>query len=150
LTEYFSLDVEFGFIDGPEDAIQLERELLTDIFENLNSRCGNIIRKYRREPLPSMLETPCWELDSCLEMLRSKFGRTDLLDDLDPEANANFANLQNKRADSLQCSFLDFRLRRARSTPPRAGRRAPRAVSICYSKGLKSQLEASVCTGAKI
>ena len=55
LTEYLSLDVEFGFIDGPEDVIQLERELLTDIFENLNSRYGNILRKYRREPLPSML-----------------------------------------------------------------------------------------------
>ena len=27
LTEYYSLDVEFGFIDGPEDVIQLEREL---------------------------------------------------------------------------------------------------------------------------
>ena len=36
LTEYYSLDVEFGFIDGPEDVIQLERELLTDMFEKLN------------------------------------------------------------------------------------------------------------------
>src|SRR5580658_9447269 len=67
-----------------------------------------------------------------------------------PKENANFANLQNKRTDSLPCSFLDFRLRRARSTPPRGGRGAPRAVSTYYSKGLKSQLEASVCTGAKI
>jgi len=27
LTEYYSLDLEFGFIDGPEDVIQLEREV---------------------------------------------------------------------------------------------------------------------------
>lgn len=32
LTEYYSLDLEFGFIDGPEDVIQLERELLSFIF----------------------------------------------------------------------------------------------------------------------
>jgi nondiscriminating aspartyl-tRNA synthetase len=35
LTEYYSLDVEFGFIEGPEEIIQLERELLTFIFERL-------------------------------------------------------------------------------------------------------------------
>ena len=32
LTEYYSLDLEMGFIDGPEDVIELERELLTFIF----------------------------------------------------------------------------------------------------------------------
>ena len=47
LTEYYSLDVEFGFIDGPEDVIQFERELLTDMFENLNRKYGNVIEKYR-------------------------------------------------------------------------------------------------------
>ena len=36
LTEYYSLDVEFGFIDGPEDVMQLERELLDSIFARLN------------------------------------------------------------------------------------------------------------------
>jgi nondiscriminating aspartyl-tRNA synthetase len=36
LTEYYSLDVEWGFIDGP-DVIQLERELRTDMFESLKS-----------------------------------------------------------------------------------------------------------------
>lgn len=38
LTEYYSLDLEIGFIDGPEDVIQLERELLTFIFEKLNDK----------------------------------------------------------------------------------------------------------------
>ena len=50
LTEYYSLDVEFGFIDGPEDVIQLERELLTDMFENLNRQYGRVIKKYRGSP----------------------------------------------------------------------------------------------------
>jgi nondiscriminating aspartyl-tRNA synthetase len=33
LTEYYSLDLEMGFIDGPEDVIELERRLLAFIFE---------------------------------------------------------------------------------------------------------------------
>jgi nondiscriminating aspartyl-tRNA synthetase len=86
LTEYYSLDVEFGFIDGPEDVIQLERELLTDIFENLNRQHGEVLKRYRADRLPSMLEVPCWEFNACLEMLQSEFGRRDLEDDLDPEA----------------------------------------------------------------
>src|SRR3984885_4607003 len=79
LTEYLSLDVEFGFIDGPEEVIQLERELLTDIFSQLNTLYGGVIGKYRTDPLPSMLNVPCWEFDACLEMLKDEFGRTDLI-----------------------------------------------------------------------
>src|SRR5262249_3778558 len=93
LTEYYSLDVEFGFIDGPEDGIQLERELLTDMFEDLNKKHGDTILKYRTELLPSMLDAVCWEFDSCLEMLRAEFGRTDLEDDLDPEAERQLCEL---------------------------------------------------------
>jgi len=61
LTECYSLDVEFGFIDGPEDVIQFERELLTDMFDTLNREHGQLIDKYRTDRLPSMLEVPCWE-----------------------------------------------------------------------------------------
>ena len=86
LTEYYSLDVEFGFIDGPEDVIQLERELLTDIFQDLNREWAPVLGRYRQDALPSMLDVPCWEFEACLEMLRAEFGRADLSDDLDPEA----------------------------------------------------------------
>ncbi len=93
LTEYYSLDVEFGFIDGPEDVIQLERELLTDMFAQLNTLYGDVIGKYRADPLPSMLNVPCWEFESCLEKLRVKFGRTDIADDLDPEGERQLCEL---------------------------------------------------------
>jgi nondiscriminating aspartyl-tRNA synthetase len=98
LTEYYSLDVEFGFIDGPEDVIQFERELLTDIFENLNQKHGEVIRKYRADLLPSMLGVPCWEFDECLRILQTEFGRTDLEQDLDPLAERQLcerASLEN-------------------------------------------------------
>jgi nondiscriminating aspartyl-tRNA synthetase len=105
LTEYYSLDVEFGFIDGPEDVTQFERELLTDMFENLNRKYGHVIQKYRAQLLPSMLDVPCWEFDACLDMLRAKFGRTDLEDDLDPEAERQLCELA-ERATGIPAVFV--------------------------------------------
>ena len=105
LTEYYSLDVEFGFIDGPEDVIQFERELLSDMFENLNRRFGSVLGKYRTDPLPSMLRVPCWEFGECLEMLRSEFGRGDLTDDLDPEAERQLCE-RARRETGIPAAFV--------------------------------------------
>jgi nondiscriminating aspartyl-tRNA synthetase len=96
LTEYYSLDLEFGFIDGPEDVIQLERELLTYIFDRVNKDCASLLSLYRKEPLPSMLEVPCWEFEKCLELLKERFNRTDLTDDFDPEAERQLCQLAEK------------------------------------------------------
>ena len=96
LTEYYSLDLEFGFIDGPEDVIQLERELLTYIFDRVNKDCASLLSLYRKQPLPSMLEVPCWEFEKCLELLKERFNRTDLTDDLDPEAERQLCQLAEK------------------------------------------------------
>jgi nondiscriminating aspartyl-tRNA synthetase len=96
LTEYYSLDLEFGFIDGPEDVIQLERELLTYIFDRTNKDCASLLSSYREQPLPSMLEVPCWEFEKCREVLKERFNRTDLTDDLDPEAERQLCQLAEK------------------------------------------------------
>jgi nondiscriminating aspartyl-tRNA synthetase len=96
LTEYYSLDLEFGFIDGPEDVIQLERELLTYIFDRANKDCASLLSSYRKQPLPSMLEVPCWEFEKCREVLKERFNRTDLTDDLDPEAERQLCQLAEK------------------------------------------------------
>ena len=86
LTEYYSLDLEMGFIDGPEDVIQVERELLTYIFKNLNDAYAEQLAHYRSSPLPSMLNVPIWEFGECVERLRARSPGSDLVDDLDPEA----------------------------------------------------------------
>jgi nondiscriminating aspartyl-tRNA synthetase len=96
LTEYYSLDLEFGFIDGPEDVIQLERELLTYIFDRVNKDCASLLSLYRKQALPSVLEVPCWEFEKCLELLKEGFNRTDLTDDLDPEAERQLCQLAEK------------------------------------------------------
>src|SRR5262249_18295541 len=93
LTEYYSLDFEIGFIDGPEDVIQMERELLTYMFERLNREYAHLLKQHQLEPLPSMLRVPMWEFSACLERLQERYGRTDLTDDLDPEAERQLCGL---------------------------------------------------------
>jgi nondiscriminating aspartyl-tRNA synthetase len=89
LTEYYSLDLEMGFIDGPEDVIQVECELLTFMFDKLNTEHAATLARYRPAPLPSMLNVPTWDFAECVNRL----GRTDLGDDLDPEAERQLCRL---------------------------------------------------------
>jgi len=93
LTEYYSLDLEIAFIDGPEDVIQLERELLSFIFAKLNDENASLLERFRSEPLPSMLEVPIWDFDECIRRLRDRFSRTELTDDLDPAAERQLCSM---------------------------------------------------------
>lgn len=110
LTEYYSLDLEFGFIDGPEDVIQLERELLTYIFDRINKDYANVVSSCRKQPLPSMLRVPCWEFGKCLELLRESFNRNDLSDDLDPEAERQLCQLAERDTGIAALFVLGFPL----------------------------------------
>jgi nondiscriminating aspartyl-tRNA synthetase len=82
LTEYYSLDLELGFIDSVRDVIELEKELLTYIFQGLNEKFASTLQK----PLPNMREAPVWTFQDSVERLRKEHARTDLTDDLDGEA----------------------------------------------------------------
>lgn len=77
LTEYVSLDVELAFTERAEDLIELERELLSEMFEALNAEFGpaGIVA-----PLPTLERAPVWEFGECLERLGRPGGA-----DLDPE-----------------------------------------------------------------
>ena len=123
LTEYYSLDLEMGFIDGPEDVIALERELLCWIFEQLNRHHWDLLGQYRRTALPSLAEAPVWEFDECLELLAREHGTGHLRDDLDPEAERRLCALAAKRAGVPAVFVIGF---------PGAGRpfySAPRAAT---------------------
>lgn len=108
LTEYYSLDLEFGFIDGPEDVIELERRLLTYIFEELNRHCSDTLRRYRSTPLPSMLAVPVWDFRECLERLASAHGTAHLSDDLDPEAERRLCALAKAQTGVPAVFVLGF------------------------------------------
>ena len=133
LTEYYSLDVEFGFIDGTEDVIQFERELLTDMFDNLNRKYADVIKKYRGDLLPSMLDVPCWEFEACLEMLRADFGRTDLEDDLDPEAERQLCERARQETGVPAVFVLGFPLKsRPFYTAPRGSHGAASSFDLLF------------------
>jgi nondiscriminating aspartyl-tRNA synthetase len=110
LTEYYSLDFEMGFIDGPEDVIQLERELLTYVFEQLNRSCEPMLQRFRNKPLPAMLEVPTWTFEECMDRLRRGFGRSDLVDDLDPEAERQLCRMAEEEAGVPAVFVLGFPL----------------------------------------
>ena len=133
LTEYYSLDVEFGFIDGPEDVIQLERELLTHIFNTLNTEMSETLAAYRAEPLPSMLSVPCWEFSNCLELLRTHFHRNDLADDLDPEAERQLCQLAQRETGIAAVFVLGFPLAgRPFYTAPRGADGAANSFDLLF------------------
>src|SRR5215813_6208527 len=133
LTEYYSLDLEFGFIDGPEDVIQLECELLTYIFENINEHFGDLLGLYREQPLPSMLKVPCWEFAGCLELLKQNFNRTDLSDDLDPEAERQLCHLAEKDCGVPAVFVLGFPLSgRPFYTAPRGASGAASSFDLLF------------------
>jgi nondiscriminating aspartyl-tRNA synthetase len=106
LTEYYSLDFEMGFIDGPEDVIQLERELLTYIFDRLNAESASVLGRYGRGPLPSMMTVPIWTFGECLERLE----RPDLVDDLDPDAERRLCQLAERDHGVAAVFVLGFPL----------------------------------------
>jgi nondiscriminating aspartyl-tRNA synthetase len=98
LTEYYSLDLEMGFIDGPEDIIQLERQLLTFMFEKLNEEF--------RTTLPSMQDVPIWTFEECLQRLK----RNDLIDDLDPDAERQLCRIAEEECGVPAVFVLGFPL----------------------------------------
>ena len=125
LTEYYSLDLEMGFIDGPEDVIQLERELLSYIFERLNTDYKETLAKFRTSPLPSMMNVPIWTFDECLDRMRLKFGRNDLVDDLDPEGERQLCRMAEEECGVSAVFVLGFPLAaRPFYTHPRTETRA--------------------------
>ena len=110
LTEYYSLDLEVGFIDGPEDVIQIERELLTYMFNRLMNEHGDILLQYGIQSLPTMLDVPTWEFSRCLELLKEHFGRADLTDDLDPEGERQLCALAEKETGVPAVFVIGFPL----------------------------------------
>jgi nondiscriminating aspartyl-tRNA synthetase len=109
LTEYYSLDLEMGFINGPEDVIDVEREVLTEMFENVRQEFGERLSQFDAY-LPSMLGVPVWTFDECLDRLRRVHGRTDLVDDLTPEAERQLCLLAEQETGVSAVFVLGFPL----------------------------------------
>lgn len=101
LTQYYSLDLEMGFIDGPEEIMELERKLLTWMFSELEKEFPNEVGT-----LPSMTHVPSWDFHECIEKLK----RPDLIDDLDPEAERELCKIAEQETGVPAVFVIGFPL----------------------------------------
>jgi nondiscriminating aspartyl-tRNA synthetase len=137
LTEYYSLDVELGFIKGPEEIIELERGLLNFMFERLNSEHSQTLEAFGQKPLVSLEKAPVWEFGECLERLKLAFGRTDLVDDLDGESERQLCQLAEKEYGVAAVFVLGFPLAsRPFYTAPRGNSGAAQSFDLLF-RGLE-------------
>jgi nondiscriminating aspartyl-tRNA synthetase len=109
LTEYYSLDFEMGFINGPEDIIAVEREILTEMFGNVRQEFGEQLGQFDAY-LPSMLNVPIWTFDECLDRLKRADAPCDLVDDLTPEAERQLCTMAEKEAGVSAIFVVGFPL----------------------------------------
>ena len=137
LTEYFSLDLEMGFVEGPEDVIALERALLTHVFAELTSKHADLLKPFQGKPLPSLEDAPTWEFSECLARLAKAHRRTDLVDDLDPDAERQLCALAEKEHGVPAVFVLGFPLKsRPFYTHPRGTEGAAQSFDLLF-RGLE-------------
>jgi nondiscriminating aspartyl-tRNA synthetase len=140
LTEYYSLDVELGFIEGPEEIMELERELLNYMFEALNREKSEVLQRFGIGPLPSMEKAPIWEFGECLERLKLAFGNEaieGLSEDLNGEAEKRLCELAMREFSCPAVYVVGFPLRsRPFYTAPRGTSGAAQSFDLLF-RGLE-------------
>jgi nondiscriminating aspartyl-tRNA synthetase len=104
LCEYYSLDLEIGFIDDLNDVIDLERAVLTEVFETIRTRFQSQISQFDAY-LPSLEHAPVWTFDECVQRLSIAHRRTDLIDDLDPAAERQLCEIA-KNETGIEAVFV--------------------------------------------
>jgi nondiscriminating aspartyl-tRNA synthetase len=110
LCEYYSLDLEIGFIEGVHDVIELEREVLEEIFADIRARFPESLASFDGY-LPSLSTVPVWEFRECLDRLRVAHGRIDLVEDLDPLAERQLCALAEKECGVAAAFVTGFPLK---------------------------------------
>lgn len=85
LNEYVSLDLELGFIEDERDIMALEEKLLKFMLNRVSEKCSKEL-KLLEAKLPEYVDNiPSLRLEEAVEILKTKYNRTELVNDLDPE-----------------------------------------------------------------
>jgi nondiscriminating aspartyl-tRNA synthetase len=81
-----------------------------------------------------MLDVPCWEFAECLELLKEHFHRTELTDDLDPEAERQLCQLAQQKTGTAAVFVLGFPLAaRPFYTAPRGSSGAANTFDLLFA-----------------
>jgi nondiscriminating aspartyl-tRNA synthetase len=110
LCEYYSLDLEMGFIDDLRDVIELERDVLDEMFSQVRARFGGVLALFDAY-LPSLGAVQVWDFQECLDRLRIAYGRRDLADDLDPMAERQLCAIAEKESGVAAIFVTGFPLK---------------------------------------
>ncbi len=98
-----------------------------------DSSGGVSIKRYREKPLPSMQNAPIWEFDECLERLKQQCDRTDLVDDLDPEAERQLCQMAESQTGVAALFVIGFPLAaRPFYTHPRGNNGASSSFDLLF------------------
>lgn len=86
LSEYLSLDVEFGFIDSDEDVMVLQEALVKSMMRHVAERCGAQLELFGAEVPALEAPFPRIPLLEARALVKARYGHETLGKDLDPEA----------------------------------------------------------------
>lgn len=113
LNEYISLDLEMGFIKDERDIMKLEERLLKFMLNSVNERCREELALLE-VTLPDLnSEIPSMRLSEAINILKEKYGRTELEGDLDPEGEKQICDYAKNNLGS-EFLFLTHYPRRKR------------------------------------
>lgn len=84
VNEYIGLDAEMGFIDGPEDVMDVLEETMKHILKNVKEKCQDELKIYGTDvEIPEKF--PRIKFSEALEILKKEFGKEMEGTDIDPE-----------------------------------------------------------------
>lgn len=86
LSEYLSLDVEFGFIEDENDVMDLEEALIRSMLVRVGEECGRELAALGAELPDLSVAFPRIELLAARELVAERYGHLSGGKDLDPEA----------------------------------------------------------------
>ncbi len=100
LSEYLSLDVEFGFIEDDGDVMDLEEALLKSMLTSVAERCGRELEALGAVLPNTSVAFPRIELLSARELVAERYGHVSGGKDLDPEAERLVGRWAKEEHDS--------------------------------------------------
>lgn len=100
LNEYVSLDFEIGFIKDETDIMKLEERLLQYMLSSVVEKCNDEL-KLLKVSMPNISNNiPSMRLSEAIEILKEKYGRTELEGDLDPEGEKQICEYAKEHLNS--------------------------------------------------
>lgn len=86
LSEYLSLDVEFGFIEDDSDVMALQEQVVKAMMDNVRERCGAQLALLDASAPDTSVPIPRIPLLEARELVKERYGHATGGKDLDPEA----------------------------------------------------------------